>query len=355
MDRKQTAYYVLYQPSKNNCAAVVSYMAGYFKKNKQYYTSIKDLATGDIVFFQNSEGLSHVGICVDWSDTNKTFTTVEGNKGNKVAKGVYKYSEVGGYVAGFGKPRFTDDLTRKAFIEYAISQVGYTEGANNWNKYADELDKVNYFEGCGKKQNLPWCAVFVCACAYNAYNSEPTPPTPPEPPKPTDSYKVVTEGNALRIRLEPNTKSTQAGFINNGETIKAIEVVKGEDVNGVNTWVKTSSGHFYGDYNVGYASGKYLSPTPIIEEPEPEPEPQPEPAKRYKVVTNSGDSLRIRQEPTTDSKQVGFIFNGSIIEVSEIVEGEDVDGVNTWALTDYGTHYEGATSGYCSTKYLKEV
>ena len=349
MDRKQAAYYVLFQPKSNNCAAVVSYMAGYFKKAKQYYTSIKDLAIGDIVFFQNSKGLSHVGLCVSWSDAKKTFTTIEGNKGDKVAYGTYSYSDVGGYVAGFGKPRYTDEITRKAVIDYAISQVGYTEGANNWNKYADELDKVDYFVGCGKKQNLPWCAVFICACVYNAYNSEPTPPTPPEPPKPTDTYKVKTSGNALRIRLEPNTKCTQAGYINNGTTITALDVVKGEDVEGVNAWVKTKDGRFYGSYTEGYISGKYLTPTPEVQ-------PTPEPTiKKYKVVTASGDSLRTRQEPTTDSKQVGFILNGSIIEVSKIVEGEDIDGVNTWALTDYGTHYDGATSGYCSTKYLKEV
>ena len=40
--------------------------------------------------------------------------------------------------------------------DYAESQIGYTEGYNNWNKFADLLDSINYYEGCGKKQNLPW-------------------------------------------------------------------------------------------------------------------------------------------------------------------------------------------------------
>ena len=191
MDRKQSAYYVLYQPSSNNCAAVVSYMAGYFKNASAYYSSIKDLATGDIVFFQNSQGLSHVGICVDWSDSNKTFTTVEGNKNNKVSQCTYNYSDVGGYVAGFGKPRYIDDLTRKAALEYAKSQVGYTEGPNNWNKYADELDKVDYFAGCGKKQNLPWCAVFICAVMYNAYCADHV-PAPQPTPTPQPGVKSIT-------------------------------------------------------------------------------------------------------------------------------------------------------------------
>lgn len=177
MDRKHTAYYVLCQPSENNCAAVVKYMADYFKQKGLYFTSSQDLCKGDIVFFQNSSGLSHVGFCVDWYDS--TFDTVEGNKDNKVSRCNYRYSQVGDYVAGFAHPRYCDDCTVEDALEYALSQIGYTEGADNWNKYAQELDAVDYFEGCGKKQNLPWCAVFICAIMYNAYKDNPDPE--PEP------------------------------------------------------------------------------------------------------------------------------------------------------------------------------
>lgn len=237
MDRKHTAYYVLFQPSSNNCAAVVSYMAGYFKAAKQYYTSIKDLATGDVVFFQNADGLSHVGLCVDWSDASKTFTTIEGNKNSKVSRCTYKYSEVGGYVAGFGKPRYTDDITRKNAIAYALSQVGYTEGSNNWNKYADELDKVDYFAGCGRKQNLPWCAVFICAVMYNAFKVAPDPE--PEPtPTPTDNkYKVINIKTFLAIRSSPEAKaddSNKVGELYNGAIVTVIETS--------GNWAKISGG-----------------------------------------------------------------------------------------------------------------
>lgn len=237
MDRKHTAYYVLFQPSSNNCAAVVSYMAGYFKAAKQYYTSIKDLATGDVVFFQSADGLSHVGLCVDWSDASKTFTTIEGNKNSKVSRCVYKYSDVGGYVAGFGKPRYTDDLTRKNAIAYALSQVGYTEGANNWNKYADELDKVDYFAGCGRKQNLPWCCVFICAVMYNAFKVAPDPE--PEPtPTPTDNkYKVINIKTFLAIRSTPEAKaddSNKVGELYNGAIVTVIETS--------GNWAKISGG-----------------------------------------------------------------------------------------------------------------
>ena len=181
MDRKDTAYYVLCQPSSSNCSAVVSYMASYFKQKGLYFTSTKGLCTGDIVFFQNDDGLCHVGICVDWGDD--WFNTVEGNKGDEVKLCGYYFSQVGGYVAGFAHPRYCDDCTKDNAVSYALSQIGYTEGANNWNKYAAELDEVDYFAGCGKKQNLPWCAVFICAVMYNAYKNNPDPqPTPtPEP------------------------------------------------------------------------------------------------------------------------------------------------------------------------------
>lgn len=237
MDRKHTAYYTLYQPSSNNCAAVVSYMAGYFKSAGQYYKSIRDLATGDIVFFQNSKGLYHVGICVDWSDASKTFTTVEGNKNSKVSKCTYKYSEVGGYVAGFGKPRYTDDITRKNAIAYALSQVGYTEGSNNWNKYADELDKVDYFAGCGKKQNLPWCCVFICAIAYNSYQVAPTPEPSPEPTPTENTYKVTGIHTFLAIRSTPEAKSddsNKVGELYNGAVVTVLEM-KGD-------WSRISAG-----------------------------------------------------------------------------------------------------------------
>lgn len=226
MDRKHTAYYVLFQPSSNNCAAVVSYMANYFKAAGQYYKSIRDLATGDIVFFQNSKGLSHVGICVDWSDANKTFTTVEGNKNSKVSKCTYKYSEVGGYVAGFGKPRYTDDITRKNAIAYALSQVGYTEGSNNWNKYADELDKVDYFAGCGRKQCEPWCCVFICAIMYNAYKEAPDPEPEPTPTPSENKYEVVNIKTFLAIRSTPEAKvddSNKLGELYNGAIVTVLE------------------------------------------------------------------------------------------------------------------------------------
>ena len=102
-DPKWTAFYVMYQRTPN-LSAVVSNMADYFKDNDAYFTSTQELERGDIVFFQNDDGLCHVGICVDWDDSG--FYTCEGNKGDSVQKCYYGFGEVGGYVAGFGRPRY---------------------------------------------------------------------------------------------------------------------------------------------------------------------------------------------------------------------------------------------------------
>ena len=327
-------------------------------------------------------------------------------------------------------------------VSYALSQVGYKEGSGNWNKYAQELDSINYFAP-QKKQGVAWCNIFVddviynasgkdksktqkalyqpsydnlsAACPYAAryfrnngawsstpqvgaqiffgkvgsethtglvvavgvstittvegnkgntvqkcsysksnsniagyglikYDTAPQ-PTPPTPTK--DEYKVTTNsGDALRLRKEPTTKSIQVGYIPNGKTVKADAVVKGESIGGCEAWVKTT-------YNgaQGYASGKYLTPTPQID-PDPEPTPTPTPptptGTKYKVKTNSGVALRMREKPNATAKQVGWIDNGQTVLVESITDG--------WGYVNRnGAKGGGAQKGYSSMKYLKKV
>ena len=57
-------------------------------------------------------------------------------------------------------------------VKNALNEVGYKEGPKeNQNKYAAELDKVDYFVGCGKKNFLPWCCVFANWCVFKASDS----------------------------------------------------------------------------------------------------------------------------------------------------------------------------------------
>jgi hypothetical protein len=56
-------------------------------------------------------------------------------------------------------------------IDWAYSQVGYHEGANNWNKYAEIMDKVKDFYN-GIKQNQPYCDVWFDCGSYVCYGRE---------------------------------------------------------------------------------------------------------------------------------------------------------------------------------------
>lgn len=128
----------------------------------------------------------------------------------------------------------------------------------------------------------------------------------------TDTYTVKTSGNALRLRAEPNTSSKQVGYINNGTTFKSDKVVKGQSVGGVDTWVY---------YKCGYASGKYLSPTPVCPDPTPTPTPTPPTptptptptGKKYICTAKSG--VNIRAGAGVTYKKVGAVNYGQTVTI----------------------------------------
>lgn len=57
---------------------------------------------------------------------------------------------------------------RQKVIDWAFSQIGYHEIGDNWNKYAEALDKENGFYN-GKKQGFAWCDIFVDAGFVECY------------------------------------------------------------------------------------------------------------------------------------------------------------------------------------------
>lgn len=63
-------------------------------------------------------------------------------------------------------------LYAKNVVETALNEIGY-QADGKMNKYAAELDAVDYFVGCGKKNGLDWCCVFVCWLAYHNCIPEP--------------------------------------------------------------------------------------------------------------------------------------------------------------------------------------
>lgn len=147
-------------------------------------------------------------------------------------------------------------------------------------------------------------------------------------PVPTkDTYTVSTNGDALRLRKEPTTKSEQVGYIDNGTTITSKVVVKGEDIGGCNAWVQ---------YNGGYASGKYLTPTPEIK---PEPKKVTIELPVLELGSEGGEVLTIQAL----LNEIGFKGANGKRLVYDGIFGENVK----YALTNYQKARNLPVTGIC--------
>ena len=62
----------------------------------------------------------------------------------------------------------TIDEAKRKLVAWCNSQVGYREGTNNYNKYAERLDKIDNLTW-GPKQNQPWCGEFVLAAFVECF------------------------------------------------------------------------------------------------------------------------------------------------------------------------------------------
>ena len=97
---------MLYRPVYNNYGAVVKYAFNYFKNaGKGFKKEEYSPKAGDVIYFQNSKGLSHTGIVVAVTDSQ--VTTIEGNSGTNgyyVAKHIY--SKTSSYIYGYGCPDY---------------------------------------------------------------------------------------------------------------------------------------------------------------------------------------------------------------------------------------------------------
>ena len=225
---------------------------------------------------------------------------------------------------------FFNQLDSKGKVTSKYSHTGLIIAVTSSGVKTSEGNKNNQVSECN--YSFSQIGTKIEGFGKPRYDKKPS----PTPPTPTDDYTVRTKtGDSLRLRAEATTKSAELCKIPNNTVISAWDVVNGESIGGCTAWVKTTySG------KTGYCSGYYLTPRPEVK-PEPTP-PQPT-TKTYRVKTNSGVALRIRQKPTVASKQVGYIPNGKTVQVDSISGG--------WAhIPNYNN-----VSGYAYAKYLKEV
>lgn len=123
--KKYDAQYFLYQPSYNNYSASASWFASYFKNAGAWYSEPE---VGDIIFFQNADGIYHVGIVE--SIEGRTINTIEGNTSDMVARRSYDCDAE--KIAGYGRPRYDG-------YEYS------SDGSDSYTK--DVLARVTYENG----------------------------------------------------------------------------------------------------------------------------------------------------------------------------------------------------------------
>ena len=118
-----TARKMLFRPQYNNYGAVVKYAFNYFKNaGKGFKKEEYDPKPGDVIYFQNSAGLSHTGIVV--AVTSTQVTTVEGNSGKNcwyVAKSTY--SKTSSYIYGYGHPDYDEDPDPKEMDGFKVGNT----------------------------------------------------------------------------------------------------------------------------------------------------------------------------------------------------------------------------------------
>lgn len=208
----------------------------------------------------------------------------------------------------------TVDESKRRLINYANSQIGYPEGPNNWNKYAEKMDKINGLTW-GAKQNYEWCGEFVLACFVECFGVD-LGLKMQYSPKPT--------GIPL-CRLGAGYFQTAGQFYKRPEAGDVVFFYVGSEIN--HTGIVTNVGMgaittVEGNSSDMVARRTYDVNSPAIagfgrpkwelaenydpeqdppEEPEPEPEPEPKPVVMVKIelpqITEGdiGDSVKAAQ------------------------------------------------------------
>ena len=249
--------------------------------------------------------------------------------------------------------------TAQAVVDYAHSQKGTKEGANNWNIYAKMLDEAQplpYFYP-QKKQNVPWCCVYVDACVYVACGKDKAKADEVLYQPAKENYSAVVSYLAGYFKNK-GAYFTDKNKVEKGDVIFFNAVDKNGKVTSkyshtglvievTSSGVKTSEGNSnnqvsensysftqIGSKIEGFGKPKY------DKEPSPTP-PAPTPTDDTYQVVNIKTFLAIRSsaENLGDKNKVGELYNGATVTVSEIS--------GSWARISSGL--------WVSLNYLKKI
>ena len=282
-------------------------------------------------------------------------------------------------------------LFAKDFLDNCASNIGAVCGKTN--EFSAELDSIDYFNG--KKNGIAnSCSIYLHDMTYRSTRNADLEPDPDKwdsyyflycPSNPsancgagcTQQAGYFASGDAFFTDSSKAERGDWIFFTNDGgETFYHVGAVydwgyvEELGTDGFTTIEGNTNGGYvafhyyrYDDPRIGgfgrprYDGWECPTGEPKEDhepEPTPEPTPTPEPIPdtdktgNYRVRTN-GSPLRLRSAPNTDSACLGLIPNGTVIEVSKIVEGEMINWNTEWARTSYN-----GMTGYCSANYLEE-
>lgn len=141
-------------------------------------------------------------------------------------------------------------------------------------------------------------------------------PAPAPAPSPSAGVATVTV-DKLNVRAQPTSKSPLAGSmtLSRGDTFNYSEVVKGELVNGVSTWVRSTKGNYV------WAGGLNVPTTPAVQSA-----PSGGGTARVLRTCNVRTAPRVNA-PLGGSKQLN---PGDTFQYSAKVYGDSVSGNNVW-------------------------
>ena len=169
-------------------------------------------------------------------------------------------------------------------VNWALDQVGYAEGANNWNKYAPKWTEA----GGWNAQNQPWCDIFVDCGFIECFGIDLASKLTYQP---KGGFSALCSASANYYKNNGAWFSTPAVgdqvFFNVSGGINHTGIVVGVS-GGVVTCVEGNSSDAVrkNNYNLGisYIAGFGRPNWAVFEggvaDDEPEPAPKPEPPKQ---------------------------------------------------------------------------
>lgn len=122
-----------------NFAKVVKYLYKYMDKKGYKVTTPK---SGDIIFFKNSKGISHVGIIEKVDDKN--IISIEGNKSNSVKRVTHKKGA--STIYGYMRPKYeaeTSTSGSKPVTLSLIDDLAHQCIQGKFGNYPDRKHRIN--------------------------------------------------------------------------------------------------------------------------------------------------------------------------------------------------------------------